>query len=115
MTFQKKGMAAGRMQRWDLLNNYIYFSPTPSASWKLRLRAAFSDALPQDSNTTNQWLTFAPDWLMAETGLQVAAKHVKDPDMIAGYLSDVQTTKSRVFIAHERRMHSGRRYSMDTV
>lgn len=106
------GAASGVPEKFDFVSNFAYFRPVPNAIYNLRVFGAFVDAIPGDTDLTNQWLIYAPDWLIAATGIQVAIKHVKDFELANEFRQDEQVARGRVQLEHQRRAHTGRLYSM---
>lgn len=106
------GAASGVPEKFDFVSNFAYFRPVPNAVYNLRVFGAFVDALPGDSDLTNQWLIYAPDWLIASTGIQVAIKHIKDFELANEFRQDEQLARGRVQLEHQRRAHTGRLYTL---
>ena len=98
-------------QRYTLNNDQLLFSPTPDAVYDIRARY-FAKAPSLSTNIENNWLKYASDWLIAETGLIIARDHIQNDVMAQRFIQAAQRGRDRVFVANEARQHVGRVYGM---
>lgn len=98
-------------QYYALDNNYFRLKPTPDLVYILRIKCYRRDSI-LSTNIENNWLKYANDWLIAETGAILAKHHIRNKKLADEYKADAATAKTRVFVAHEARMHANRKYVM---
>lgn len=85
---------------YDLVDDKAYFRPVPDDVYQLRIWGYFADTDCTDGATANQWLTKAPDVLIAETAHQVARVHLRNPELAQSMEPDRQAARDRVYRAH---------------
>lgn len=90
---------------------YFRLKPTPDIVYTLRIKCFLKDTV-LTSNIENNWLKYAGDWLMAETGARVASFHIRNSKLADEFKSEAATAKNRVFVFNEARKHANRRYVM---
>lgn len=86
-------------EAYSVVGDYIMLFPIPSVARQIRMRYYRRDEVPTDSaSSENQWLKYASDLLIAETGMVVAALHTKD-DAAAGAFKVLRDRAYNRFIA----------------
>ena len=73
---------SGKPSHWDIGNNYLLMRPLADAAYELRfwyiakgltLAGTYGDA----NNIENDWLKWASDWLIGETGAVIAEQYLQ--------------------------------------
>lgn len=90
----------------------FFVHPVPDAVYTLRFRYYFKDDLLINDSDTNLWMTFAPDLMLAETGLILAKYHTRDDSRVAIFEQDALAARQRLFVLHEAKQNVNRVYSM---
>lgn len=98
-------------KRYSLNKNNILLKPTPDAIYVIQTRHFATNAV-LSTNIENDWLKYASDWLIAETGIIIARDYIQDDQMAQRFVQAAQRSRDRVFIENESRQHIGRVYSM---
>lgn len=98
-------------QRYSLNKNNILFKPTPDKGYIIKTRYFATDQV-LSSDIENDWLKYASDWLIAETGIIIARDHIQNDQMAQRFIQAATRARDRVFIENESRQHTGRVYSM---
>lgn len=95
-------------------HRYYRLFPTPDIAYVVRERYYEKDLAFNSVAETgeNRWLKYASDLLMAVGGEQFATKHLQNPQLAAGFQTDIQRAWDRLRIEHERRKHTNRDYEM---
>jgi hypothetical protein len=81
----------------------MYLRPVPDDIYTLQIRYQAKDSAPADTGTTNLWLTYAADLLLAETGVVVASMHLQDDSLTAAMMKAAVEAKARLLVRHETR------------
>ena len=102
----------GKPRCFDLAGDYFLLRPIPDAVYGLRLRYAAADVSVSASAGENNWLRYAPDLLIAETGAVMAGKYLQNPKLRAEFKEDALVARRRLWIKTESRLHNGRTYGM---
>lgn len=91
----------------------INFFPTPDAAYSLLEIYKGSDIVPSAMavGDTNNWMTEAPDLMIASVGMQVA-KYVKDLEAYQAFAADEAVARARVKKAITARENEGRDWIM---
>jgi hypothetical protein len=95
---------SGLPVKYALRGKYFIFFPTPDAAYTIRTSCYLADTSVGGlaSGETNEWLTTAPDLLVAKTGMRVAT-YIKDQEALAAFNNDFGMAKSRLSILHTAR------------
>lgn len=94
---------------YALSGNYIHLFPIPTVQRTLRMRCYIRDAVPQDSTgSENNWLKYAADLLIAETGIVIASQHLKDPETAQTFVGMQTRARDRLFKASVARDEANR-------
>ena len=101
----------GKPRRFALVGTNLYMRKTPDDAYLLRLLAYFSDTV-LTVNVENQWLKYASDWIISETGILMALNYLRDNVMTQAFAAQAKRARDRVLIEHEARMHTNRIYQM---
>lgn len=98
---------------YALVGEYFMIFPLPNIALTVKMRyKARQDAIADD-NTENNWLKYASDWLMAELGVVMCSKHVRDePQKLSEFAADVIRAKKRVSDENTARAEANRSRSM---
>jgi len=102
---------AAQPKRYMLNKNNILFKPTPDKGYVIQTRYFATDQV-LSTNSENDWLKYASDWLIAETGIIIARDHIQNDPMAQRFIAAATRARDRVFIENEARQHVGRVYSM---
>lgn len=98
-------------QRYSLNKNNVLLKPTPDAAYVIQTRYFATDDV-LTTNIENDWLKYASDWLIAETGIIIARDYIQDDQMAQRFIAGAQRARDRIFVANEARQHVGRAYGM---
>lgn len=103
---------AGKPLRYSLSGNYFRLHPTPDAAYTIRsMFYVKQPVIPEAYGvpglvTTNAWLTFASDWLIAETGLVLAKYYTRDTDAATHFGNDLVVARNRCHTETVARMEA---------
>ena len=70
----------GKPEKGGLVGSRLYMRPIPDAIYNLRFRFFAGTAAFADDSAANDWLTYAPDWVMGEVGHVLAAQYTKNDE-----------------------------------
>lgn len=99
----------GKPRKYALVSTSFYLKATPNDAYLLRLMAYFRDTV-LTTNVENNWLAYAADWIINETGILVATNYIRDDVMAATFAAQAARAKKRVTTENEARMHANRNY-----
>jgi hypothetical protein len=85
---------SGKPTKYDILGEKMYFRYIPDGVYTIRLFYFKSDVV-LSSNVENQWLKYAPDWVLAETCRQTA-EDLQYQKLIEKFTQDGMIAKDRV-------------------
>ena len=85
---------------YDLLLSRIYLRPVPDDVYTLRIMGYFADSDCADAESTNLWLTHAPDVLIAETSQHLARTHLRNAELAQSFETDRMAARNRLYRAH---------------
>lgn len=105
------GNTTGQPKMYSLDGKYFRLKPTPDKIYTLRIRCFLADNV-LSSNIENDWLKYANDWFIGETGYIMASKYLKDSKLANEFMVEAAKAKTRVFITDEARKHANRDYVM---
>ena len=94
----------GKPTHYAVKGTDIYLKPTPDQAYTLRLGYNASDVdlngTYGDGNgaLTNQWLTHAADWFIAETGALIAEHYIQSDPLANRFRGSVSVAKQRVYM-----------------
>ncbi len=98
-------------QAYDLVHGYFRLRPIPDDAYTLRYMYYKADTV-LSTNVENQWLKYAADLMIAETGWVVATYVTRDKEAAAAFASDRDLAMDRVWRENEARKHAKRQYIM---
>lgn len=104
-----KDAVAGKPVKYDLVGLKLYLRPIPDAVYPLRLVGFFGDAIIT-VGAANQWLTHAPDTIIATAGEVLASRHLQDMELAARFAEDFKIAYARMVREHETHLHANRSY-----
>ena len=104
-------LGTGAPQSYALDASYFRIFPTPDAAYQMKMMYIGKDATLDDDTTENKWLKNAPELLMGEAGMVIAAA-ARDKDAIAIFQQMRTEAVNRLFIQTEARKHENRTYAM---
>lgn len=102
---------SGIPRAYALDGEYFRLLPTPDAVYNLRVKAYLRDTA-LDSNIENNWLKYAADLVIAETGAIIATNYLRDAEIAAKFLADIPVARNRLMVFDEARKHANRSYQM---
>ncbi len=105
------GEGATLPRAYDLVHGYFRLRPIPDAVYSLRYIYYKKDTV-LSTNVENQWLKYAADLVIAETGWVVATYVTRDKEAAAAFASDREIALDRVWRENEARKHAKRQYIM---
>jgi len=99
---------SGRPTHYDLVGAKWYFFPEPDAAYSLRVfYYAAAQTLDQEEDLENAWLAYAPDLLIAKTGLAMA-RFLRDNAAIQLFAADLQKAEQRILQLDTARKEAAR-------
>lgn len=102
----------GQPKKYSVTGNYIRLKPTPDTTYTLRMLYYKYDTAPESGGAENQWLKYAPDWLIAQTVVQMARNLQMPQDKVANFEVDLGKGYRRVRVADSARGAANRNYVM---
>lgn len=96
---------------YSIINERLQLFHTPDAEYSLRAVWAVKDVV-LSSNIENKWLKYAPDLVIAETGVVIARDVLRDTVAAETFMSMAQRAWDRLWRNHEGHLHANRTYSM---
>lgn len=87
-----------------LVGDEVHLRPIPDAIYTIQFRHYKRDTPQGDSATTNLWMQYASDLMLAEVGRRGALYHTQNEKLGMMFAGDVQIAKERLLREHERRM-----------
>lgn len=107
----------GKPQMYSLDGPYFRVRPVPDKEYTLKLLVYLKDkSIPtnpaSDGTFENNWLKWAADLLIAETGRVIAFKHLRDMALAEEFKKDADVARARLFTYEEARRHMNREYQM---
>ena len=93
--YRRYKTSTGKPSHYSLDGDYFRLFPTPDDAYTLKMRCYLKDTR-LDSNVENNWLKYAADWLMAETGFIIARDVLRDKVAEANMTTDIGRAKDRL-------------------
>lgn len=87
---------SGQPKYYEILGSNLYLRPIPDAVYTLRLLYFGADDDIIAGQPANNWLTYASDWIMAETGLILTSDVVPMPSLAEHYREEAQRAQRRI-------------------
>lgn len=87
----------------------------PFADKDYTIRALFYKrglVVVDNDEPSSPWLTFAGDWLIAETGFVMASQYLQNDKLAKSFSAQLIKAKDRVYRQNESRRHTGQSYTM---
>lgn len=109
---KQKYTGTGQPGYFDLIGTNLYLRKIPDAVYTLRLLYTTTVAAITAGGSANLWLTYASDWIMAETGWLVASSMVVMPDVANQFRLEAAAAERRVMHETIARRESGRKRAM---
>lgn len=109
---------SGTPERYALRGLSYYLDPVPDAIYSMRTAFYAADTLPgafSSGTQTNNWLTYAPDLVVAELTRVMAEGYTRDYDVVQAMLTPggvLQKAWDRLNVETEARKHTDRSYQM---
>lgn len=94
---------------YALAGNYFHLYPIPSQQWEIRFKY-YATAAELTDGEENVWLKYASDWLIAETGVVMAAQYLINSEMASIFQQQAQIARKRVWQENEARLHANMSY-----
>lgn len=93
--------STGLPQAYSLVNDYFVVFPIPDQNYEIRMTYYAKDSriTSLGDNDENQWLIYAPDWVVALAGAPVA-RYIKDAEAASMFIADAAVAKQRVYKIH---------------
>lgn len=103
---------SGRPKTYSLGGKYFRLKPTPDAVYDLRMKVYLREIALAAGGTTNEWLRWASELMLAETGRIIALFYIRDAEMAQAMGGAAQVAKRALSVASESRKHAQREYTM---
>jgi len=104
--------STGAPQKYSLVGDYFRLFPTPDAVYTLKMVYYKQDTAPATGGAENLWLKWAPDWLIAQTCVQMAQNLQMPQARVEKFMHAAQIAERRTMVAGEAREHASREYVM---
>lgn len=96
-----KVLGEGAPTHYDIVGEYYLLRPVPDDVYTLRMRyyqrdASLDGTYGDSNNIENKWLKYASDWLIAETGVIIAAQQLQSTEMASMFAQQAHAAKRRV-------------------
>ena len=104
------GVTEGSPKKYSLSNNSFQIFPLPDAVYNLRLDGYNRDTT-LSTNITNQWLTFAADWVIAEAAA-LSAMDLQYQKLGQQFQAAAKAARARLLVQHTSRDEAGRTRKM---
>jgi len=98
----------GKPTGFDVLGNNLYLRQIPDAAYNLRLMYMKRDEAIVAGTTENLWLTWASDWIMAETGYIMASTYIILPIVAQAFQQERSEAAARIMGDTVARNEAGR-------
>jgi len=95
-SIKQKITGSGQPSYYDIYGSNIYLRKIPDAVYTLRLLYKYSDDAIVTGTTENQWMKYASDWIMAETGFRMASTYVVMPAIAQQFSFEMARARTRV-------------------
>ena len=105
------GLESGAPQYYAMTGAYLRVAPVPDAVYVVKMIYYATDTL-LDTNVENNWLKWAAEWIIAETGARVAT-YIQNDKLVQRFMQDIQTSSDRFKRFAEGRKHSNQDYRME--
>jgi hypothetical protein len=105
------GDGLGKPLQYSLSNDVFTLHPTPDIAYDLRTKVYLREPA-LTTNIENKWLVNAADLLIAETGMIIASRYLRDDGLVIIFNDDIKQARKRLQDTHEAREHANRSYSM---
>lgn len=106
---RKFGEAQSKPIFYALAGSYFRLYPIPSKQWEIRF-SYYAKQPDLTDGEENAWLKHASDWLIAETGVVMAAQYLINPEMASIFQQQAQIARKRVWQENEARLHANMSY-----
>lgn len=92
------------------------FWPTPAEAYTLTVTYYAGQRTIQLGGiaSTNGWLTYASDWLLATAGQTLAALHLQNDALAARFARQAAQARDNVMVLHEARLNTNLNFSDDS-
>lgn len=101
----------GAPQYYTLTGNYYRIAPVPDDVYILKQFYYAKDTV-LSSNVENNWLKFAAEWFICETGVRISA-YIQNDKMVQLFARDLAKAKDAFWRYNEGRKHSNQDYRME--
>ena len=102
---------SGQPEVYSLDDAYFRLRPVPDAIFTLRLRAFMRDTV-LTTDIENNWLKWAPDLLIAETGAIIAGNYLRDSEMFTAFANEASRARDRLMRNDLARSNANQRLLM---
>jgi len=102
---------SGSPKGYALDGMYFRIRHEPDKEYNLRIKCYLREPL-LTSNIENNWLIYAPDLMLEETGIRVARYHLRDEAAAKMFEADAAKSRMKLFIIDEARKHTNFEYEM---
>ncbi len=100
----------GRPKRYATVGLYFRLRPIPDAIYTLRMIYYKAQSVIVQDGTTNQWLTWGTDLLVAEAGFILATSYTQNDKSAKMFRDMIPAEMTRLMIADEARKHANIEY-----
>ncbi len=100
---RKEKTGEGTPDYFDILNETLYLRLVPNSVislvlWYYAKGVSFSGSYGDANNIENNWLKYAADLVLAETGAIMAANHLQAPKMVVAFEKQAFIARNRLLI-----------------
>lgn len=112
----EKYQYSNRPAAYTIVNNYLTVAPVPNGTYLFKMKyykaATVINAEYGAGKAENEWLRYAPDWLIGETGAIIAGSYIKDAATAAEFKAQAASAQSSLYVEHCARDEANRVRSM---
>ena len=108
---------SGKPTHYDIGGDYYLFRKIPDDTYTIQQRyyqrqTSLAGSYGDAANVENNWLKWASDWLLAETGIRVAKYRLQSEKMANLFVNDVVAARERIRLKNIAMIESNKIRSM---
>ena len=105
------GESVGAPKAYALVGEYFHIFPLADAVYPIKLHY-YRSQTALTTNIENNWLKYAADLLIAETGAVMAVQYLQNSALSDTFRAQANTARARLRTYDEARKHVGMNYQM---
>lgn len=105
------GVTLGAPKLYTVEGLNYKLAPIPDKAYMMRTKAYVTDSV-LSTNIENNWLKYASDLLLAETGIIMASFYLRNPELAEEMKQWAKLARNTLFVVDEARKHADREYKL---